>query len=285
MTSQISMRKLFIQEIRQNGWMFGLAFLGHFLTGPVLFLLSTSAYESWFMTRTIGIVGSFFTSEYFLLQLLTMLACMGIAIFNYRYLYNRRMTDLYHSVPISRSQLFGIKYLHGLLLWLVPFLLNAFCVTLLCTLRLLGNSYLLSVLLIQLKCTILLMLCFLIFYHLFLTAVYLSGNVLNMFANIIIVGCIVISIWGLSYIFAEYFFSTYCYSPTSLTLDAMFGLSPLTAPFAIFAYLDSGTLREHINLLVICVPVMIGLFLLAWKLCLMRPSEQAERGTLLKGYV
>ena len=47
MTSQISIHKLLKQELKQNGWMLGLTGLLHLLTGPVVFLLSTSNYAAW----------------------------------------------------------------------------------------------------------------------------------------------------------------------------------------------------------------------------------------------
>ncbi len=284
MTSQISIRKLLKQEIRQSGWMFGLTGLAHLLTGPVVFLLSTSNYQNWSNDTAINRYNSFFTDNYFIWQLLTMLGCLLVSIFIYRYLFSRRMVDLYHSVPISRSRLFAVKYLHGFLIWFIPFALNVGCIFLFLTFRSLGRPYYLTALGSLCKVATLLLLCFLILYHLFLAAVYISGNVLNMFANMGIIGCSVIAGSAALYILAENF-DTFCYRPTNILLDILYGLSPLTSPFAIYAFSTSDSLGKHLPLLIISLVICLMLLYLAWTLYKKRPSELAENGTRIKAYI
>lgn len=285
MTSQISTHKLLKHELRQNGWMFGLTALLHFLTGPVIFLLGTSTYSRFAEDKIALRFSTFFTNTFFIWQLITIILCISISIFTYRYLFSRRMVDLYHSVPITRQQLFWVKYLHGFLIWFVPFLLNVISVGLLTMLRLLGNPYMLSALWPLAKCSILLLLCFFIFYHLFLTAVYISGNVLNMFTNVAIMGCTIVALWYICYAHAATFWDTFCMEPSLYLLDVLFSLSPFTSPFAIYGYYISGQFASgHILLLVLSAAVSLGMLFLAKYLCRIRPSELAERGTLLKAY-
>ena len=159
MTSQISIRKLLKQELKQNSWMFGLTGLMHLLTGPVVFLLGTSNYRNWSENTAVTRYHRFFTDSFFIWQLFTMLGCLGIGIFIYRYLFSRRMVDLYHSVPISRSRLFLTKYLHGFFIWFLPFAVSCGSILLFYVIRSAGESFFWSGLYAFAKSFLLLLLC------------------------------------------------------------------------------------------------------------------------------
>ena len=285
MTSQISIRKLLKQELRQNSWMLGLTGLLHLLTGPVVFLLGTSNYRNWSESTSVTRYHRFFTDSFFIWQLFTMLGCLGIGIFIYRYLFSRRMVDLYHSVPISRSRLFLTKYLHGFFIWFLPFAVSCGSILLLYVIRSAGRSFCWSGLYAFAKSFLLLLLCYFIFYHLFLTAVYLSGNVLNMFTNMAIIGSTVIGIGAAIYALADGHFDTFCYEPSTLLADIFLCLSPLTTPFSIYGFMQSGGLSRHVPLIIISTIVCLGLLDAAWILCMKRPSELAERGTESPKYI
>lgn len=290
MTSQISMRNLLKQEIKQTSWMFALSFLAQFMAGPVLFLLSVT----WGTTPevTVSRFASFFSDSYFLLQLFMIILAICFTIFSYRYLYSKRMTDLYHSVPITRGKLFLVKYLHGVLVWFIPFAVFSILTLLLAFFRLnvlLTPAYAGILALSFLKAFVLLVLCFFIFYHLYLVASYLSGNVLNMFTNVAIIGFIVISIYYLCYALANLCFNTFCLEPSIKLLDVLFAFSPFTAPFAIFYFYETSGFKllfsEHYILLLLCIVLSALMFFAAKRLYEKRPSELAERGTLNKSYL
>ncbi len=285
MTSQVSTRKLLKLELRRNGWMLGLTTLLHLLTGPVVLLLYISAYDTWTTNNTINRLHNFFRQTYLPWQLFAMIVCITMCIAIYRFLFSGRMMDLYHSAPLSRKQLFGVKYLHGLFVWLVPFCINFVSVALFVILRLLGTPGLSTVMLTMLKCFFLILVCYFIFYHLFLVAVYLSGNILNMFANVAIIGLSIIGLWYLFFGFASCFFDTYCYTPPDYMTDLMLTLSPFAAPFGIYANFANGSLfSDHFLLVALSLLLSILLLILAHHLYRIRPSELAERGTLLKSY-
>ena len=145
MTSAVSTRNFLRQEIHRNSWIFGLTTLLHLLTGPVVFLVYLSNYSSWTAGNSVSRFHSFFRSIYLPWQLFSMIVCITLCIAIYRYLFSGRMTDLYHSAPLSRKQLFVVKYLHGLLVWLIPFCINFVFVALLVILRLLHISGLIAV--------------------------------------------------------------------------------------------------------------------------------------------
>ena len=285
MTSPVSTRNLLKQEIRRNSWILGLTTLLQLLTGPVLLLIYISSYDTWTTPNTINRFHNFFRQTYLPWQLFAMIACITMCIAIYRYLFSGPMTNLYHSGPLSRKQLFGVKYLHGLLVWLIPFLINFIFVALLIILRLWGNSGLLAVVLTMLKCFFVIMVCYFTFYHLFLVAVFLSGNIINMFANVAIIGLSIVGLWYLFFGFASSFLDTYCYTPPDNMTDLVFVLSPFAAPFGIYTYFADGNLfSEHFMLVALCILFSVLQLVLARFLYRIRPSELAERGTLLKCY-
>lgn len=285
MTSQISTRKLLKQDIHQHSWIWGLTALLHLLTGPVVFLLYISRYSNWTPLNTINRYAGFYKNLFLPWQLFTMIVCITMCITIYRYLFSRRMVDLYHSVPLGREQLFLMKYLHGLLIWLLPFLISFGSVVFLCLIRVLGNPLLPQLTVTMVQTFFLILVCYFIFYHLFLVAVYLSGNVLNMFTNVAVIGLSILGLWYLVFGFAANFFDTYCYTPPNFMTDIVFSLSPFAAPFGIFVYFTEDVLfKNHLLLLSLSILFAILSLGLARYLYRIRPSELAEQGTLFKCY-
>lgn len=291
MTSPISMRKLLKLEMKQNAWMFALSALAQFMFGPVMFLLSINDSYSNLLT-TVGRHCGFFGDSYFMAQIFLIILSICFTIFSYRYLFSKRMVDLYHSAPITRGKLFWIKYVHGFLVWFVPFVLFSIITLLLSFARLnirLTPAYMGMITMNFLQTFGLSIFVFFIFYHLYLVAVYLSGNVLNMFANVAIIGFCVACLYALGISCAEVYFDTFCTNPSGAFIDTIFALSPFTTPFYIYIfYQDEGFVSlfgEHAVLMVLSLFISVLLLLLARKLCKTRPSELAERGTINKWYV
>ncbi len=291
MTSQISTHKLLRLELKQTLWMFALSALGQFMAGPVLFLMSIGDYYST-VEITVSRHRSFISGAYLLCQILLIIMCICFTIFSNRYLFSKRMVDLYHSAPITRGKLFTVKYIHGLLVWLLPFLAFSITVPLLSFLRLntdLTLQYAVNILSTYAGTLLLSVFCFFIFYHLYLVALYLSGNVLNMFANVAIMGFSVICLYVVVWTCAEQYFNTFCTEPFVGLLDVLFALSPFTSPFVVYAYMENSNsladlFQRYSLFFVLCLLLSIGLLFLARRIYQKRPSELAERGTLNKPY-
>ena len=290
MTSQVSIAKLLKLEMKQNAWMLALAALVQFLAGPVFYLLSAAnALTNYNGTDSSFVyirLARFFDNNYFLIQLFAILLSIALCIFSYRYLFSKRMLDLYHSVPITRTRLFITKYLQGFLVWFLPFLMGSLMVVLIAALRLSflgGFRYIPLLLKGWIGSTLLLILCFFIFYHLFLVAAYLSGNILNMLTNMVIMGVSVACIYALILCFMEKCYYNFCQSPSIRLLDLFFGLSPLLTPFYMYSFVESDglgmLLTEHPVLWIVCLLLTLASLLMSLHLCKKRPSELAERGT------
>lgn len=293
MTSPISTRKLLKLEAKQNSWMFALSALVQFLAGPVYYLLAIdiSLANQRDSSYILGRLCGFFDNGYFIIQLFAMIIAISFCIFSYRYLFSKRMVDLYHSVPITRGKLFWVKYIHGFLVWFLPFLASTVIVLVISIIRLSYYStllYTVHIITAWASSVALLFISYFIFYHLFLVAAYYSGNVLNLFANIAIIGGSIAGIYALVLNFAECYLDTFCQTPSQALLDLIMSLSPLITPFGMYYYLE-GTgfvefLTNHATMLYCSLLLCLLLLMLAIYLCCKRPSELAERGTISKAY-
>ena len=140
MTSKHLFLKGMKEDLRHNVWMLALSLLGSFLAMPVVWLLRYSDVnltntQTLMGDMTVGplteaIYGSInmmvdFYGEVLLISagIIAIMGAMIVGLASFRYLQHKSMVDTYHSLPVSRRQLFGIKYVNGLLIWLVPYLI------------------------------------------------------------------------------------------------------------------------------------------------------------------
>ena len=301
MTSKISFFNIAREDLRRRLWMLALSCLGSFLALPVTFLLANRNYMSYInrMDSELSIptrIGTYYTTFFQGYATITngIILTAGaaiVAIWGFRYLYSRKMVDLYHSIPVKRSRLFLVTYLNGLLIWLVPIII-ATVVTLLIMLpnmfyydaaHLFG-----SVVLMALRQIVISITCFLIFYHFMLVCVKLSGNAFNAIYSCAILGTAVAALYSIFYLLCCFFLDSYV-SPV-ITWNQVLWASPLVSPFLLMAdFMETGVLGLFIGtttgndtgsmlLRIGSVLVILFNFLVAGKLYLNRPSELAEHG-------
>lgn len=301
MTSKISFFKIAIEDMRRRVWMLALSCLGSFLSLPIAFLLANTGYldrisritsELTEAERLTEYYENFFRSD----ALVTVGAVLTVgsiitAIWGFRYLYSRKMVDLYHSIPLKRERLFFVVYLNGLLIWLVPFLV-AVAVTLILVFANMAAygalAYFGAVAGIALRLTCMAILCYLSFYHILLVGVMLSGNALNALFVTAVLSAGAAVLFGILQLLCSYFYDTFVSTP--VTWQHIVWASPLVCPFFLmsdFAQTGAGALFIHAsdsnhdpywlmrigNLL-----VMICNLLVSFRLYKKRPSELSEHG-------
>lgn len=311
MTSQKSTNKKSVclisimrEDFRHKTWMLALSILGNLLAGPVAALYYIGrmniSYER-YVIKGNGVYNQAFdyvmnlselTSVKYddCLQYLTrvftwamLIIAVGGALIvglqGFRFLFQKRSVDLFHSIPVSRRKLFTATWLNGFLLWLVPasvgsilvfaffafFMKGAFCAALFgkIALTLLGLS-----------------LCFLITYHVCLVGVMLSGNTVNAVVVSLILGLIVAAsstvLYALQYCFYEnYYVPSYLYYANPLYV-----LSPMLTPFVLAVHWSTDSIivpTYYWHLFAGTLLMVINLFL-ACHLYVKRRSELAERG-------
>ena len=287
------------EDMRHKVWMLALSLLGSFLAMPVVWLLRYSdvdlsainvqitamtsrEYEE-AVSGSVNGMADFFGQGLMLSSGIVAVACaVLVGLEGFHYLQQKSMVDTYHSLPVSRTWLFGIKYLNGLLIWLVPCLLCtvltlAFSGVLLAQV---GGSWGIPGLILEAgKNTLVLVIAFLLVYHVMLLATMLTGNMLATLTVAVILGCGVISAYGLTLGFMSTFFRTYYARADGLA--AAIYTSPLAAPVILansridMSFRISDSFRTTA---LVCLGVALALGVLAWFSYLNRPSERAGKG-------
>lgn len=285
MTSKISFFSIMKQDIRHRLWMAALSLLGSILSLPVFLLMCR---RDWYASISEilpresvlaywqGYYVSFFSEYAVVTQGVILVAgAFIVSIFGFRYLYSRKMTDQFHSLPVTRSRLFLACYLDGLLIWLLPFLASVLITLILILFFLGGFSYFGPILLAALKFILLCVTVFLMVYHLCLIAVMISGNAFNAIVSALLLGTLAAAIYSLLSVFCNAYLDTFLTMP--LSYDKVIWLSPLVSAVILLAHPVSAN-YNFTFLYISSLLVLAAAFGGAWKLYLIRPSEIAEKG-------
>lgn len=122
MKSKISFFKpgIIIQDFRQYGWIAIIFTIGLLLTGPVSLLIKAS--NKYFQTSDFKSLSELMTDRLEVLVLFTVPVACGVMVF--RYLQSESSADFVHSFPIRRESLYINHIISGLLMMIVPILIN-----------------------------------------------------------------------------------------------------------------------------------------------------------------
>ncbi len=288
-------RRLFFnamkEDLRHKIWIFALFGLICFLALPMPWLVMRSNMQAdmekmyYYSEVEIGRELNFaieFLSEYLLAVggFIAITAGLVMGLLGFRYVFHKNKVDTYHSLPIKRSMLYGVCYVDGILIWLLPFLL---CILLTLFLaggyvgRLSGMGIMIKICGLAGRNILVLLTIFLMVYHLVLIAVMMSGNVLNTFVNLLLLGFGVCSVYGIWIIFMRYYLCTF-YN-RALLGDVMIYSSPfLSACSLIVRAADTGGTGEFWAVLFCYFLTSALLGMCGWILYRKRASELAEQG-------
>ena len=290
MTSRALFYKGMIEDLRHRIWMIALSCLASFMAFPVVFLLAKQDWDrrlrNWYPEIGWDMLGYKAESiEEFFNYYMTIgggivlgVGALIVGIFGFRYVFSKKMVDLYHSIPITRKQLFFIHYVNGFLIWFLPMLIgSAICAVM--SFAFIGDFVTWMSTLDTLAITIAnLVLAFLLIYHLAMVAVMLSGNILNTLVSGTIMSFVVLAIYGMYEGFASAYFDTY-YSFWGENLPKVIWANPI--PGAIYQ-LVMRCEGMQVFPCVMNVLMAVLLLVLAFVLYLRRPSELAEQGIKIK---
>ena len=304
--NSISLRSLMQEDLRHKTWMIALSILGSFLAGPVAMLLFFSdrmvdrlqryfvivgdqvfnPQGEFLMTldqyyRTLANQATDYFSHYYtiLMVIIAYLGAMIVAFFGFRFLYHKRMVDLYHSAPVSRRKLFTAYWLNGILIWFVPALASSLLVLVIAGIYTRGmylGTLLVNLLLALLRLT----LCYLMVYHVCLVGVMLSGNVINAIVNGLSIGALVFACTVTVLVLMETFFDNFYLPDHLMFMNPLYAFSPLVSPILLVTQwvtqsFESGIVIWH---LLSGIVLMLLNLVLAYLLYVRRPSELSERG-------
>ena len=297
MTSKRFFFKVLREDMRHKTWMLALSALSSFLMIMVVWLIwwsnqrgiaetvenGLSRFEAdsraFAVRETISFFGEFVT---IMGGTVAIFGAVITGLFGFRYVFHKNMADVYHSLPVKRGTLFAAGALNGFLIWFVPFLVFFLPTVALAAgfLNSLGASgEFMGALAGTAALTVAaLVTAFLLVYGLTLTAVMLSGNILNTLVNMGILGFGAISVYGLVYAFFLNYMDRFL---DSWDWNRIPYASPLfSAPVLLYRRAvtaqDPGAffMSMAVNL---CLAA--ALLACAWRLYRHRASELAERGT------
>ena len=138
MTSKNLFLKLQKEDMKRRVWSIVLSMLGFFLLYTVICAIEVSNYTyrinnisthdynitEWVNNQIIRFVGP--ANE--LVAVITMICAVVCGLSGFSYLHSKKKVDLFHSLPVKREKLFAVTYINGLLIYIVPYMVNLiFC--------------------------------------------------------------------------------------------------------------------------------------------------------------
>ncbi len=278
--------KYMLQDIRHRIWMIALSVLACFLALPIAYLIwegnssfGGMDYEQSRIRYIQGTVDFFAEYPIVLGGVIAVVGALIVGIFGFRFVFRRKMVDLYHSLPITRNCLYAVTYLNGFLIWFVPFVLSLFVSVLMACCNVYeygGMEACGEIMRVAASCVGVLTVSFLLMYHLVLVAAQLSGNILNTLVSIGIIGTAVFAVICTGEIFLNTYMETF-YGTRSMLLDKSIFASPLiSSVYQLYWYSEGEVAFAPI----ICANIVVVLLLGggAWYLYRVRASELAEQG-------
>lgn len=205
--------KLIKQDIKKRIWCPILIFVMCFLALEVRMLMELEEIVRYPHLYSYGII--VYIREYFFGQNavnMSIIACIAAflcGLSGYAYLHSKVQLDLYHSLPVSRSQFFWARYLSGILQFSVPFVLNvAVCIGIAASRKAVTAEMIPAVLSFIGIQTII----FVLVYSVTVIATGLTGNLI---VSILGTGVLFVYSTGLELLtfwMSEHFFDTYVYN-------------------------------------------------------------------------
>lgn len=274
MTSKNLFYKLQKEDLKRRIWTIALSVLAFFLFLTVVLAISIGNFDTSHETREqiIDNIARLIGPRSVLVSFITIAAGIICGLSSFFYLHSRKKVDLFHSIPVRREVLFAVNYLNGVLIYLVPYIINI----VLCFIILQINGYMSAGLFVSVLMAVgINLLFYCLIYTLAIAAVMLTGN--------FIVSCLGTAVFlvygpvlmGIKIMYYQEFFKTYAGDRADSTILKF--LSPIGS------YLDIADLRSFGNYQVdfgsILKTVLVTVLLILFSLLLYkkRPSEAAGR--------
>ncbi len=294
MTSRVSFYKAMIQDLSHKVWMIALSCLGSFLALPVFYLLQHQdwmdridrwdAFNDWSISEyKLEVITGFFKGYMVITEGIILVAgAIIVGIFGFRHVFSKKMVDQYHSIPMTRKELFLINYINGFLIWFVPMFIGSLICAALAAGFLADFSAWTMVMGDWLISMANFIIAFLLVYHVAIAAVMLSGNIINTLISGAILGLGAIAFAGMVEVFSASYFDTY-YSFFSDSFIDIIWASPLAAAIyqLVLSSPDAGEVL-HVSTVVMNLIMVVAMWFAGLLLYLRRPSELAEQGLKIK---
>lgn len=122
MISKNSFFKLLREDARQRLWTIVLACVVFLLPVPIYLGMMISNHTAGYVNFPARLA-KVFQADSVWLELVTLVGALICAVSGFGYLFSKKKVDFFHSLPVRREKLFAVRYLNGVLIYLVPYLL------------------------------------------------------------------------------------------------------------------------------------------------------------------
>ena len=238
MTSKKLFFKLIIQDLKKRIWCPLIIFISYFLAFEVMLLMQLDNIKQFpgrydYDART-------YVSEYFfgtnaqIYMIIVCITALVCAVSGFAYLHSKTQLDTYHSLPVSRTQLFLSKYISGILQFLIPFVIHV----VICLAMAAGKdawndrTFTSAMSLIGIELVI-----FLLSYSTSIVAVFLTGNIIiSILGSVVLFSYSTIVACFLQWMFERFLhsFVSIGSSINNLLFEGVWSFSPLSMIIKLF---------------------------------------------------
>lgn len=272
MTLRSSFFKLLKEDLRQRLWTIVLAAIAFVLPIPIYIAMeisSSAGFRSGVLDDFARRLASPLGAESVWLILVTIVGASICAVSGFGYLFSKKKVDFFHSLPVKREMLFAVRYINGVLIYLVPYLVMV--LTSIVIIAVTGNLKAV-VFPIVFKGLAVHLLGYLTIYTTLILCVTFVGNIVVFFAVSgwtfgITVAMLLLYSW-----FEEQFFDTFSYMGNSF-MDRLHSLRFLCPGYFYLFSAENATVSMLLQQLVFTA-VLVVITLLVYR---MRPSDGAGR--------
>lgn len=289
MTFINSFFKLSLEELKRRTTEIIIIFIVFFITQPVFAIIDTMSYNKreYYLKSGINTYSVFNTD---LLNtgsslILYFIILYGIisALRSFSYLFSKKKTDFYHSMPIRRELYFFVKYISGIIIILIPYLINLLVAAVIVYMR--TSEFLLMIVNCDFH-----ILYFLITYSFTVLAIMLTGNaIISIITSIgissyaLLIQLIIKANISLFYItHSSYSFNSSFFEKTSMFSYLWMAISSLFEPYKMIRIYNSMGMSsftlDNSNLDVIFILlIFLSITILSLFLFVKRPIERSGK--------
>ncbi len=280
--------KLIKQDFKKRIWCPILIFVVCFLSLEVRMLMEIQTFIRTIDAHSYDIVTYirqyFFGRDALPISIMVCFVAFLCGISGYAYLHSKVQIDLYHSLPVSRSQLFWSRYLSGILQFFIPFVVNVVvCIGIAVS----KKAFAADVILAVLSFAGIELVVFVLTYSMTVIATGLTGNII---ISILGTGVLFAYSTGLElliFLMSSRFFDTYTVynNRGHFALDnKIWGFSPLSMIIRLFASPKNTTMEDaqkffkyDTSYVWVLIAAAILYSLLAYVIFMKRMSEAAGK--------
>ena len=271
-------------DMKRRIWVMALLFLGFFIVLPLGCMLKVGNYQRMLADGGIKAADLFeMTARYvsadnYLVAAGIIVSAVLAAFTGFSYLQSKNKLDLFHSMPVKRETLFGIQYISGLFIFLIPYGVNILLMLIVCITRTVCTAAVMNSFIVGIFIQLF---YFLLFYHVVIIAIVMTGRILvGVFGTIVFFGyapALQAVVCG----YYQMYFDTFYMSGDSLFHKILGYLSPVTMyinHMTVFYENEQNSISVLLeNWFMLAAVIVIAAVLLAAALWLYkkRPSEAA----------